>query len=286
MGVNLYTCLWANGKADEMIEYYSHVFPNVTLLSNTSIVSNIEINGFKLMLLNAVSQFEINPSISFLYNCSSENEVVEIWEKLKPNSKVLMDLGKYPWAEQYGWIQDAFGVNWQLIYIADNKNWGKILPSLMFTGINNGKLADAILFYQTIFGTDNAHNIVAKYGENDPDTTGNIKYAEFDLIYYPMVAMENSGSHDFQFNEGVSLVVECNTQTEIDHFWFGLSDGGSLGQCGWLKDRYGISWQIVPKILGEIMEDKDLALTATDIVLHSTKFEISKFEAIRKLKEL
>lgn len=286
MSVNLYTCLWTNGNAEEMSAYYSQVFKNYKLLSQTSLVYNIEINGFKIMLLNAVSKFEINPSISFFYYCQSSEEAAELWCKLKLDSKVLMDLGKYPWAQNYGWIQDQYGVNWQIFYSPENKNAGKILPSLMFTGINNGKLSHAISFYQDVFKTENTNNIIVKYADEDPDTTGNIMYSEFSLMDYSIVAMENSGSHDFQFNEGVSIVVECETQDEIDHYWFKLSEGGSLGQCGWLKDQYGISWQIVPKIMEEIMQNEKWALTAVDIILHSTKFEISKFEAIRQLSEL
>ena len=111
--------------------------------------------------------------------------------------------------------------------------------------------------------------------DNEPeDIEGNLKHAQFLLDGYLMMANDSSMDSPWEFNESVSLVVECETQEEIDHFWDRLSDGGSEQMCGWLTDRFGFSWQIVPAVLGELMSDPAKSEAVTAAFLKMKKFDI------------
>src|SRR5215471_5664520 len=125
----------------------------------------------------------------------------------------------------------------------------KITPFLWF----DSQAEEAANFYTTIFGNSRIGNIArySKAGEKASGRpAGSVMTVEFQLEGQDFVAL-NGGPH-FEFNEAISFVVNCTTQAEVDRFWTKLSAGGKKVQCGWLKDKYGVSWQIVPKILGEL----------------------------------
>jgi predicted 3-demethylubiquinone-9 3-methyltransferase (glyoxalase superfamily) len=122
----------------------------------------------------------------------------------------------------------------------------KITPFLWFD--NNAE--DAANFYISIFKNSRVLN-VARYGDAGPGAKGTVVTAEFELDGQKFIAL--NGGPQFKFNEAVSFVVNCETQEEIDYFWEKLSAGGKKLECGWLKDKYGLSWQVVPTILGELM---------------------------------
>jgi predicted 3-demethylubiquinone-9 3-methyltransferase (glyoxalase superfamily) len=145
----------------------------------------------------------------------------------------------------------------------------------MFTGEQNGRAKEAIKFYTSVFDNSSVSGIM-EYTEEDPDTTGNVKHAQFILDGHVFMAMESSLEHHFSFNEGISFVVECETQKEIDYFWNSLSVGGSEGQCGWLKDQFGVSWQIVPAVLKELMSDPGRSKRVMDAFMKMKKFDIEK----------
>lgn len=126
----------------------------------------------------------------------------------------------------------------------------KITPFLWFD--NNAE--EAANFYVSIFKNSKILNFT-RNGDAGPGPKGAVMIAEFQLDGQKFVAL-NGGPH-FKFTEAISLVVNCETQQEVDEFWEKLSAGGSEGQCGWLKDKYGLSWQIVPTVLTELAKDKD-----------------------------
>jgi predicted 3-demethylubiquinone-9 3-methyltransferase (glyoxalase superfamily) len=113
---------------------------------------------------------------------------------------------------------------------------------------------EAVELYTSVFD-DSRVTSTTPYGEAGPGTPGSVMTATFELAGQEFVAL-NAGS-SFSFSEGISLYVDCETQDEVDHFWERLSEGGEKGRCGWLKDRFGVSWQIVPRALGEMMSDED-----------------------------
>lgn len=126
----------------------------------------------------------------------------------------------------------------------------KITPSLLF----NSESQDAAEFYVSIFPNSKV-NAVSHYGENGPMPAGTVLAVDFSLDGQDYTAI-NSGA-TFNFSEAFSLRVNCSSQAEVDHYWDGLGAGGEEGQCGWLKDRFGVSWQIVPTDMGELLSDPD-----------------------------
>lgn len=117
-----------------------------------------------------------------------------------------------------------------------------------------------------------------KYNTGDDDIEGNVKHAQFSLNGYTMMAMDSSADHKFQFSEGVSIVITCDTQDEIDYYWDKLKDGGREDKCGWLKDQFGVSWQVVPRILGELMSDPIKSPRVVDTFMNMTKLDIEKLK--------
>ncbi len=126
----------------------------------------------------------------------------------------------------------------------------KITPFLWF----DDQAEAAVNFYTAVFKNSKIVN-VARYGEAGPGPSGSVMTIVFELAGQEFIAL--NGGPQFKFNEAVSFVVNCETQEEIDAFWEKLSEGGQKIECGWLKDRYGVSWQIVPIVLGELMADPD-----------------------------
>ena len=129
-------------------------------------------------------------------------------------------------------------------------NMQKITPFLWF----DDKAEEAMNFYVSTF-KNSKRGRISRYGEAGPGPKGTVMVATFQLEGQDFIAL-NGGPH-FKFTEAISLVVNCETQDEVDAFWEKLSEGGSKGQCGWLKDKYGLSWQVVPTALGKLMSDPD-----------------------------
>ena len=126
----------------------------------------------------------------------------------------------------------------------------KITPFLWF----NDNAEEAMNFYTSIFKNSKIGS-VARYGEGGPGPKGSVMTATFQIEGQEFIAL-NGGPH-FKFTEAISFVVDCKTQEEVDEFWEKLSAGGEKSRCGWLKDKFGLSWQIVPDTLGKLMQDKD-----------------------------
>jgi len=271
----IYPCLWFNGNAREAADFYCTVFNDISITSDNQMVVMIEASQFKIMLLNGGPEFTFNPSVSFYTICETEEELDGLWKKLLEGGSVMMPLDKYPWSCKYGWLQDRFGVSWQLTMgnIADCGQ--RFTPALMFTGKQNGNAENAIRLYTSLF-KNSGIRLISRYGKEDHDTEGNVNHAQFRLNDQVFIAMESSVSHNFSFNESISLVVECEDQKEIDHFWYGLTEGGEEGQCGWLKDKFGLSWQIIPGILSELMSYPAKSHKVIDAFLKMRKFEIDK----------
>ncbi len=273
----IYPCIWFNHQGKEAAELYCSLLPDTQIITDDGLVVNIRSGNEKLMFLNGGPMFTPNPSISFFVYCDSEAEIDRIWAGLSENGKVMMPLDTYPWAKKYGWLADRFQVNWQLIFVDGPRPAQKISPALLFTQENAGKAAEAIEFFTSVFQPSAIHRI-SRYEAGDGDIEGHVKQAQFYLGTSLFNAMDSSGPHNFQFTEGVSLVVECDDQATIDYYWERLTDGGAESQCGWLKDRYGISWQIIPKVLFSLMTDPAKAGKAMAAFMKMVKFDIAELE--------
>jgi predicted 3-demethylubiquinone-9 3-methyltransferase (glyoxalase superfamily) len=271
MSNSIYPCVWFDGNAEEAAILYSKAFNDTSITLSTPLVVLTNIKGKHFMGLNGGPQHRPNPSISFFNICATEKEIDTAWNLLIEGGMALMPLDTYPWSKKYGWIQDKFGVNWQLsLKEAEEVD---VFPALLFVGEQNGKTKSAIDFYTSLF-KNSSIKLIANYEVADGDTTGNIKHAQFHLNGTKFAAMDSSMQHNFHFNEGVSLVVNCDTQEEIDYYWLNLTEGGLEGQCGWCRDAYGVWWQIVPSILPSLMSDPIKAPKVMDAFMKMKKFEI------------
>ena len=283
MNNDIFPCLWYNGQARESADFYCQIFDG-KITVDSPVVVNIKLFGQRLMLLNGGPQFEKNASVSFMVLCQSEEEVEKYWIPLAEGGKVLMPLGEYPWSKKYGWVRDRFGVTWQ-VYLGKKEGDQKIVPTLMFLHENNGKAQQAMELYTSIFPNSSIGGVL-KYGEGvgeeDHEVAEHIQHAHFDLDGYTFFCMDSSKDHSFDFNEGISIVVMTDDQEQTDHLWYSLTkEGGEESRCGWLKDKYGLSWQIVPKRLLELMNDFDHPHKAQKVVeamMEMQKIEISVLE--------
>ena len=127
----------------------------------------------------------------------------------------------------------------------------------MFTGAQAGRAAEAMRVYAEAFPDGRVHD-VARY-EATEGPVGSVKHGRFSLAGQDMIAMDSHLGHGFAFGEAVSLQVMCEDQAEVDGYWAALSEGGEQGPCGWLKDRFGLSWQVVPHGIREWMTSPDVA---------------------------
>ncbi len=281
MNNNIFPCLWYNGEAKQSADFYCNVF-NGKITVDSPVVINIELFGQRIMLLNGGPQFEKNASISFMVICETEQEVEEYWIKLSENGLVLMELGEYPWSKKYGWLRDQFGVTWQ-IYLGEKQTEQRIIPTLMFIHQNNGKAMQAMKIYTDIFPNSKIGSVL-KYGDGNEshEIPENVQHAHFELNGYSFFCMDNSYDHQFDFNEGISFVVMTDNQEETDRYWNSLTaDGGVENNCAWLKDKFGVCWQIVPKRLLELMNDfnnPDKAQKVVQAMLGMKKIIISDLE--------
>ncbi|MBZ0265706.1 VOC family protein [bacterium] len=269
----IFPFLWFDRQAEEAVNFYLSVFEDSKIISTqrydessakaahmepgSVLTLGFEIAGQSFTALNGGPAFKLNPSISFHIRCETVEEVDRYYEKLEDGGLVRMPLEKYHFSERFAWVEDRYGVSWQIIHAGDTMSTDqKIVPCLLFVGDQFGKTEQAVKQFISIFDNSSLEYI-DKATEADPNPIGSVRYASFKLDGYEMVAMESDAKHDFAFNEAVSFVVSCNDQAEVDYYWDKLSEGGQESMCAWLKDRYGISWQVVPKRLHELLGDPD-----------------------------
>lgn len=151
---------------------------------------------------------------------------------------------------------------------------------MLFVGNVCGRAEEAINFYTSIFNDSKVLGTF-RYGANqNPDKEGTIAFADFILDGQIFAAMDSAYAHDFTFNEAISFVVNCETQERVDNFWEKLSEGGVEVQCGWLKDKFGLSWQIVPNDLVKLLSshDPEKSKRVMAAMLQMKKLDIEKLK--------
>jgi predicted 3-demethylubiquinone-9 3-methyltransferase (glyoxalase superfamily) len=275
--------LWFDG-AKEAVDFYLSAFPNGNIISTIyypktaeegladfqlefagkELSIDFEIGGLKFTAINGGPDFKFNPSVSFMVNFDPSRDeqarehLDELWEKLADGGKVLMPLDEYPYSKHYGWIQDRYGLTWQLI-LTDPEGEPRpfIIPALMFSGENTNRAEEAVNYYVSLFKNAKMGTL-ARYAEaTGPAKQGSLMFADFTLDGQWFAAMDSGEEQSFTFNEAVSFMVSCKDQAEIDYFWEKLSTVSESEQCGWCKDEYGLSWQIIPENMEELMKKPD-----------------------------
>lgn len=294
-------CFWFDDQAKEAVNFYASVF-NQTTIKNISrypetgqeihgkeagsvMTVDFEIEGYSLIALNGGPQFTPNQSISFFLNFDSSKDanasenLDQMWNKLIDGGTALMELGEYPFSSKYGWVQDKFGITWQLMLSnPDGEDRPFIVPSFMFSGENTNKAEKAVSFYTSVFDNSKTGNLFRYPEDTGPAKKGSLMYGDF-MIENTWFAIMDAGTEmDIAFNEGISMFLHCKNQDEIDYYWKKLSAVPEAEQCGWLKDKYDVSWQIVPKHMNELIcNDR-----AMEVMLKMKKIDI---EELRKASQ-
>jgi predicted 3-demethylubiquinone-9 3-methyltransferase (glyoxalase superfamily) len=283
------THLWFDKEAKEAADFYVATFQDArikdfSVLENTPSgsvdVLAIEVLDHEFNMISAGPLFKINPSVSFVVACKTEAEVESLWQKLSVGGSALMELGEYPFSKKYGWIQDKYGVSWQLMFMSDREIKQRITPTMMFVGKQAGNAEEAVNFYVSVFH-DSKIGDAMRYGKGEePDKEGTIKHIAFTLEGQEFAAMDSAQKHNFSFNEAISFLVHCKNQEEIDYYWGKLSADPKSEQCGWLKDKFGFSWQVAPDVMDEMLKDKDKEKVArvTKAFLKMKKFDIAALQ--------
>ena len=254
--------LWFDKEAEEAAEFYTSLFKDSEITGTTrygdlhpersgSVMTvNFKLAGQDFTALNGGPEFSFTPAISFFVTLETEAEVDTLWAKLVEGGTVLMPFQAYDWSEKYGWLADRYGVSWQIGLGKKSDAGQTIVPSLMFVGEQFGKAEEALRFYTSLFEGSSLTQMMKS-------EMGSVDYAQFTLAGQTFIAMDSGEEHAFSFTEALSLFVNCETQAEVDELWSKLTENGAESQCGWLKDPYGVSWQIVPTDALKLMADPD-----------------------------
>jgi predicted 3-demethylubiquinone-9 3-methyltransferase (glyoxalase superfamily) len=281
--------LWFDKEAKEAATLYASIFPDSKVESVSTIegspsgptdIVSFRLAGQAFQAISSGPYFRFTPAISFMVYCPSPEEVDRLWGALSPGGSALMELGSYPFSERYGWLQDRFGLSWQLIWMKDSPGSLRIAPSLLFTNAVLGRAEEAMKFYAALI-PDSELGFASRYGAGEaPGLEGLLNYASLRLGGTPFVVMDGPGDHSFAFNEALSFMLYCEDQAEIDRYWAALSAFPEAEQCGWLKDRFGLSWQIVPTAMDEMMAkgSKEQIDRVTQAFLKMKKFDLAELE--------
>ncbi len=288
--------LWFDHQAKEAVDFYVSAFPDSKVLGSALLtktpsgdcdVLSFQLAGQPFMAISAGPYFVPNPSISFMVNFDpsrdekAEEHLNTLWEKLSDGAKVLMPLDAYPFSKRYGWIQDKYGFSWQLILTdPDGEERPNIIPSLLFVGDVYGRAEEAVDFYTSVFKQSKKGQI-ARYGaEHPPEKEEGVMFADFSLYDTWFAAMDSAQNHKFIFNEAVSLMVMCDDQAEVDYYWQKLSAVPEAEQCGWVKDQFGVSWQIVPRSMNDMMirGTQEQVDRMTEVMLKMKKLDVGMLE--------
>lgn len=247
-------------------------FGDVQFIDTNERVVTFQIYGVKFMGLNGGDRYSPSPAVSYFVYCGNdEKKILNLYESLRVGGKVLMPLDTYDWSVKYAWVEDKYGVSWQLDIDAIN-NVQSIVPAFLFTNEKQSRVAEAVDFYTTIFS--NSTKLMEYPSSGQP-----LIFAQFKLDHYIFNAMSGGEEkHDFDFTEGNSFVIECETQFEIDTYWNAFSKEGKESKCGWVRDRYGVWWQIIPSILKDLMKDPATNSSASSCMMSMGKFDIAALQ--------
>ncbi|HEV2754388.1 MAG TPA: VOC family protein [Actinomycetota bacterium] len=253
--------LWFDKEAVEAAKLYTSTIPGSKITDVSEIhdtpsgdvdTVSFELGGQPFLAISAGPHFRFTPATSFLVRCGTRDEVDALWATLSEGGSALMPLDSYPFSDRYGWTEDRYGLSWQVM-LDEGPIEQKITPTLMFTRDVCGKAEEAVEQYTSVFPDSKVGHIL-RYGEGqEPDRPGTIQHVGFSLAGHDFAAMDSAREHEFGFNEAVSFMIGCETQDEVDYYWERLSAVPESEQCGWVKDRFGVSWQVVPTVLDDLM---------------------------------
>jgi predicted 3-demethylubiquinone-9 3-methyltransferase (glyoxalase superfamily) len=288
-------CLWFDDQAEEAARFYTRTFGDGRVLATSHypesldnpsgkprgsvLAVDFEVLGRRFTALNGGPHFVINPSISFFVHTDTSERTDQLCATLGEGGGYLMPPGTYPWSERYAWVEDRFGVSWQVMTSKPAAAGPGIVPCLMFADAQHGRAEEAMRAYAAVFPESRVVHI-ERYGA-DRGPEGKVVHGRFVLAGQDFVAMDSHEARGTTFNEGLSFQVMCEDQAEVDRYWERLSAGGRLGVCGWLKDAFGLSWQVVPKSISAWLASRDTRASdrAFQAVMGMKKLDIAALNA-------
>lgn len=274
--------IWFQDNADEALAFYIAAFGDDSAILETTaypetglpdfqrnragqlLEASFSLRGYRLTAINAGGEFAPTPAISFMLNfdpsqysdpTEARTDLDALWQQLSGDGKVLMPLEEYDFSARYGWVEDRYGVSWQLI-LTDPEGEPRpfVIPALMFGGPHQNRAADAVKYWTQVFPNSSIGAQFHFAETTGPATTDALMFSEFTLDGQWFVATDSAVEQDFTFTEGVSLLVACENQAEIDRYWDALSAMPEAEQCGWCQDQFGVSWQIVPNNITQLLQ--------------------------------
>lgn len=272
---------WFHRSAAEAAERYLAAIPGAVELARTNypteqllpfqqsfagevLTIELDLAGLRVTLINAGDEFRPNASLSIMLNFDPSRDpdarasLDATWAALADGGEVLMPLQAYGFSERYGWLQDRWGVGWQLILTnPDGEPRPFAMPAFLFAAGAQGRAREAIDSWTALL-PDSAPGMTAEYPvETGPARPGDLMFADFRLAGQWCVAMDSGVDMAESFTPGGSMQVSCADQQEIDRLWAELSTVPEAEQCGWCEDRFGASWQVVPADLAERIRDPE-----------------------------
>lgn len=296
--------LWFAGNAEEAGAFYAEAFPGAQVgsvqryptegllefqqeLAGKALTVDVELPDLRITLLNAGDEFRPNPAAGFLVMFSRAHHedpsaaLDAVHAALMDGGTERMALGAYPFAPRYAWVEDRYGVSWQLMLVQEEVEQAGaagdphpfVLPALMFCGTAQNRCREAIDAYTAALPYSRWETRHEYPEQTGPAPAGAIMFSEATLAGQRISAMDSGVDQPFSFTEGVSLMITAHGQEELDRIWGALSAVPEAEQCGWCKDRFGLSWQVIPDNLGELMQRPDAYAT----LMGQTKIVIAEF---------
>ncbi|MET0304261.1 MAG: VOC family protein [Microbacteriaceae bacterium] len=273
--------LWFDRTAAEAADFYVRALPDTTSeitfrypteglpdfqkdFAGEPVTVDVTVGDYRITLINAGSEFAPTPSGSFTLNFdpllfggdagAARTSLDAVWNALADGGSVLMDLGEYPFSARYGWVKDRYGVSWQLT-LTDPEGDPRpfVIPSLLFVGEAQDRAREAGEYYVSLFEDAGIGTVYPYPEQTGPAAEGAVMFSDFRLAGQWFTAMDSGVEMDAAFTPAFSLEVRCADQAEIDRLWAALSAVPDAEQCGWLTDRFGLSWQIVPAGMSELL---------------------------------
>ncbi len=278
---------WFDNQAEEVVEFYASVFTDVEVLDRlyyteagpeapgSVLIVTFRIGDLEITALNGGSMYAITPAISFFVHCETDAETGQLWSRLLDGGTALIALDAYPFSEKYGWLADKYGVSWQ---ISLERVKQKVTPFLMFAGSAHGRAEEAMNFYTSLL-PDSRIEKIDRYAAGEDGPEGSVRHAIFRLAGQELMAIDSAAPHQFTFSPAVSLFIVCSSRQEVDRLWAALGDRGTPGQCGWIDDRFGVTWQVTPRVLIDMLHDPEKTRRVTEAVYTMSKIEIDKLQA-------
>lgn len=276
--------IWCTRNAEEAGAFYAEVFPRASAqvvgryptaglpdfqqeFAGEAVTVDVDLDGYRITLINAGDEFRPNASVSFLLNAdplrfggdeqAARRWVDDVWARLSDGGEVRMPLAAYPHSSWYGWVEDRYGVNWQLMLTDPaGEPAPAVIPVLLFANAVQGRAEEAIRFYAEVL--PGAVGRIVPYPQAEGTAAeGEVMWGDFRASGQTFAAMDSRSAMEADFSPGFSFAVDCDDQAEIDRLWDAMSAVPEAEACGWLTDRFGVSWQIVPADMAELMSRPD-----------------------------